>query len=295
VIGATGNVHHLAGVPAQIQEDHVVMSHQVEGSRVSLLGPVRTSSSVLELVKHMSCYLRMIRYVLTSVIAFLSTILICGCPFTPLKEADPIVFETKQPQMGSTFIFLGNPFDTKGRPILDSNIISEDSILEINLTLFGKTNVSHFLYTDLTNGTRAEKFFNYEPNGDISLFIDSPISKWITFPVKEDLLPFGVKLLDTTIAGVLITILDTLVRDAINTGDKTNPFVSGPTVAINETCIKTSISSTVTERDTTLIEWIFAPKIGHFYSVRLLPISPSSKASVNPNNLNRILTSYIVK
>lgn len=230
-------------------------------------------------------------------IFFLLFLSYLGCQTAP----EPLVFNVNQPKVGSAFSFTNTPFNKNRLPFPDSVIATNDLVLETGLIKFGKSNVTHILYTDQTNNIQADQYINYESDGDVSLFLDSPVFKWLTFPIKsrssvEEQTSVDFLLLDSVIGGIHIVASDNLGRRYIDPiKDPNYPSLGGPQIAIDETTIISRIGPGFTQNDTCEVQWFFDAGIGYFYNVHFRGFGSAYTGYVNLNNLNRSIIGYMLK
>ncbi len=223
----------------------------------------------------------------TILYAIFFSILFTGCP----KGPAPVAFEVLQIGKGSVFVFLDTPYDTNGGILLDSAFISKDSVLETHLSLFGKTNVMDILYIDQRHDTTFHKYFNYEPNGDFSIYLPPPFRKWISLPIKN-WRPEVTTLLDSTFSNKRVIIKDSIFVSIINEKDYSSPYIPNPFIGVDEVDSTFEINNGITNKSFARIEWLFSPNIGYFISVK--PFFTTS-ILLDSYKLGRSLKSYTLR
>ena len=221
----------------------------------------------------------------------------CCSAYEPQPQPT-VVDKTIMPGKGSTFTFNDLPLDLHGTEIVDSIYTSKDSVVETGLSLFGKSNVMHVIYKNTKTGTNADRFYNYESNGDISIFIPSPISKWITFVFHDISGISGIKLFDTTITSSHIVIFDTINTDGWN-GQDTFASKRIGTEYFKEFTSTLITNSGIIESNISKAVWVFAPALGYFEIMGFFSrvgIPPFDKFQPPfKNDFARVLTSFSLK
>lgn len=140
--------------------------------------------------------MKIIRFLCGIVIALL---LWSGCDSS--TDSGPSL-AIQMPKMGSSYTYQRVDLDSLGRQIPGSELTFTDSVIETGLSYKGKTRVMHLTRLE-NNYAVGDAYYSFEPNGDISAYIDyggllSLPSFWITYPVQS----YQAKtytLLDTTI------------------------------------------------------------------------------------------------
>jgi hypothetical protein len=97
---------------------------------------------------------------------------------------------TQPPKAGSTYTFHSVDIDSLGGQVLGSDRTFMDSVMETDLSYNGKNRVMKLTRIEDDFILGGEEYFNFEPNGDISEFVDfgsflSFPSLWITFPIQS--------------------------------------------------------------------------------------------------------------
>ena len=87
----------------------------------------------------------------------------CGNSSTTSPIANPIT----PPKQGSVFRYHSYSFDSAGVKLPSSDVYDSNRVAAVGITYQGKTNVTQFVW-----GDGYTSYCNYEPNGDISRYID---------------------------------------------------------------------------------------------------------------------------
>jgi hypothetical protein len=183
---------------------------------------------------------------------------------------------TQAPNAGSSYTYHYVSYDSTGTVDFEDTRI--DSVAETNISFNGKNRVMRIAHVDEFGFGSGQSYFNFEPNGDISEFIDfgpfTPIQPlWVSYPIQSRTAK-TYTILDTTImrngVSTKATSIVTISHSGISSmqvGDSTLTLVRIKLHASNS--IVSQVENTAYSA---AAYYYFAPSIGYIAQIHEDPI-----------------------
>lgn len=227
-----------------------------------------------------------------------------GCAYNPGPNT-LAPGKTIPAKAGSTYTFKNVQIDTNGHTIDSTAYFTRDSVDEVGITYFGKTNVTHLTTIDQRFGySVSEQYINYETNGDISIYSGGAgglglgggnVPDWITYCVQSHQLT-SFKFADTTIdfngVPLHLTAFDSVVF--VNNGTYHVGSTTLAVINMKQTATITGTVVVVPLLTQTLVQHLsFAPSIGYYADQKTDPSKNPAGPSSQGNEVS--LTSYTLR
>ncbi len=225
--------------------------------------------------------------------SILCILFITGCSYNPGPNSTG-PGKTVPAKSGSTYTFKNVRTDTTGKKIDSTTYYSRDSVVFSGRDTLGKTNVSDIASVDTATGfVFSHTYYNFESNGDISLYSGSgggfggvTLPDWRTYPMQTHL-TIGAKIGDTTltIPGIPVPIPIKAYDSVFYVNSSTYPVGSIPVYNFKEVI---TVNATIFFAPVTFVltrHLSFAPSLGYIISditdpsISPTPLIPSNGGS----------------
>lgn len=219
-------------------------------------------------------------------------VVIYGCSDSSTNsntQPTPSLSIGQAPKAGSWYKFTDVPIDTNGTLMPGNAYWEIDSVVQSDLTIFGKSNVILVSTTTQLNNVPDSTYFSFESNGDVSMIaLNSGSINWLTLPFASKTLT--IHYTDTIINGIQAITADTIE----NIGTETF-FVNGAQLTASKIRLSTYSKSVILGTEYVLYSTStmgFCSSIGYFIHLNIAP-QKIGQFSLTGDDLT--LVSYVVK
>ncbi len=206
----------------------------------------------------------------------------------------PVNQTPTQPKAGSTFMLKTTPIDTNGVYHPENAKTEKDSVMESGIIFAGKTNVTHIMAKVMPSNSVSEAYFNYESNGDFSIYASGSTSAdaWVTYPFGSQTPVYRTQDTTTIDGAFSVRIVE---NDTISVDSRPNLTINGTTLSTVKLKLVSLFTLSIlgTSSSSRSVSYIsYAPAVGYIVSAYKPPVR---SASGSFNGSETVLTSYSLK